>query len=217
MPGRSGYGQRWTWTTTSSSPSWTTPPRRPTRTRPRSPGSTSPPPRPPPTRARSLPSRPPPARRRAGPLYAVRSRRRPLSLSSAAALAVWLLSLLVVLAWHTDIPSWTWPCFFATAVSLLGDAPTVLKGKDQGGHRVPAQALRETARSAWTTSSTSRMQSCVRSSSTFVPLDAIPIRHCPLWVLYPVLFQTVNDVLFGVTCSALSRYYFRRTSEQGLV
>jgi hypothetical protein len=78
----------------------------------------------------ALPSLPP-ARRRAGPVYAVR--RRPLSLSSAAgaldalaALAVWLLSFLV-LVWHTVVDV---ACFFATAVSLLGDAPTVLKGKE---------------------------------------------------------------------------------------
>ncbi|KAJ1284794.1 hypothetical protein BS78_03G232500 [Paspalum vaginatum] len=71
----------------------------------------------------------PPARRRA-----VRPR-RPLSSSSSAAgralgalaaLAVWAFSLLV-LAWHTVVDVVR---FFATATSLVGDAPTVLKGAE---------------------------------------------------------------------------------------
>lgn len=78
----------------------------------------------------ALPSLPP--ARRAGPVYVVR-RPPPLSSPSAAgaldalaALAVWLLSFLV-LAWHTAVDV---VCFVATAVSLLGDAPTVLKGRE---------------------------------------------------------------------------------------
>ncbi|RCV26751.1 hypothetical protein SETIT_5G271700v2 [Setaria italica] len=71
--------------------------------------------------------------RRAGPVYAVRRRQRPPSSSAAAgaldalaALAAWVVAFLV-LAWHTVVDV---VCFFATATSLLGDAPTVLKGQE---------------------------------------------------------------------------------------
>lgn len=67
----------------------------------------------------ALPSLPP--ARRAGPVHAVR---RPAG--ALAALAAWLLSLLV-LAWRTAVDV---ACFVATAASLLGDAPTVLKGEE---------------------------------------------------------------------------------------
>jgi hypothetical protein len=82
----------------------------------------------------ALPSLPP-ARRAAGPVYAVRQRQRqrPASSSSSAAagaaldaLAAWVVALLV-LAWHTVVDV---VCFFATATSMLGDAPTVLKGQE---------------------------------------------------------------------------------------
>lgn len=70
----------------------------------------------------ALPSLPP--ARRAGPVHAVR---RPAgALGALAALAAWLLSLLV-LAWRTAVDV---ACFVATAASLLGDAPTVLKGEE---------------------------------------------------------------------------------------
>ncbi|OEL18667.1 O-acyltransferase WSD1 [Dichanthelium oligosanthes] len=72
----------------------------------------------------------PPARRAGGPLHAVR-RPRPLSsaagaLDALAAMAVWVMSFLV-LAWNTVVDVL---CFFATATSLLRDAPTVLKGQE---------------------------------------------------------------------------------------
>ncbi|CAD6230324.1 unnamed protein product [Miscanthus lutarioriparius] len=125
----------------------------------------------------ALPSLPP-VRRRVGPVYEVR--RRPLSLSSAAgaldalaALAVWLLSFLV-LAWHTVVDV---VCFFATAVSLLGDAPTVLKGKE-GTEFEPRRFVNRT-----------------------LSLDDIKY-------VKNAMSCTVNDVLLGITSSALSRYYF---------
>ncbi|CAO2165949.1 unnamed protein product [Urochloa humidicola] len=77
----------------------------------------------------------PPARRRAGPVDAVRRRRSATStaraaggalLDALAALAAWVVALLV-LAWHTAVDV---ALFFATAVSLLGDARTVLKGEE---------------------------------------------------------------------------------------
>ncbi|CAO2204378.1 unnamed protein product, partial [Urochloa humidicola] len=82
----------------------------------------------------ALPSLPP-ARRRAGPVYAVPPpRRRPttsaggalLLLDALAAVAAWVVALLV-LAWHTAVDV---ALFFATAVSLLGDARTVLKAQE---------------------------------------------------------------------------------------
>ncbi|CAO1947948.1 unnamed protein product [Urochloa humidicola] len=72
----------------------------------------------------ALPSLPP-ARRRAGPVYAVPSTGGAL-LDALAALAAWVVALLV-LAWHTAVDV---ALFFATAVSLLGDARTVLKGEE---------------------------------------------------------------------------------------
>jgi hypothetical protein len=72
----------------------------------------------------ALPSLPPARPRRAGPVHAVR---RPAgALGALAALAAWLLSFLV-LAWRTAVDV---ACFVATAASLLGDAPTVLKGEE---------------------------------------------------------------------------------------
>ncbi|CAD6237418.1 unnamed protein product [Miscanthus lutarioriparius] len=128
----------------------------------------------------ALPSLPP--GRRSGPVYAVR---RPPPLSSAAgaldalaALAVWLLSFLV-LAWHTVVDV---VCFFATAVSLLGDAPTVLKGKEDTEFE-PRRFVNRT-----------------------LSLDGIKS-------VKNAMSCTVNDVLLGITSSALSRYYFRRTGE----
>ncbi|CAO1945543.1 unnamed protein product [Urochloa humidicola] len=82
----------------------------------------------------ALPSLPP-ARRRASPVDAVRRRRSATStaraaggalLDALAALAAWVVALLV-LAWHTAVDV---ALFFATAVSLLGDARTVLKGEE---------------------------------------------------------------------------------------
>nr|CAB3473906.1 unnamed protein product [Digitaria exilis] len=83
----------------------------------------------------ALPSLPPGRRRRVGPaVYALRRRRWPLvssstgaaALDAVVALAMWAVSLLV-LAWHTVVDV---ACFVATAVGLLGDAPTVLKGEE---------------------------------------------------------------------------------------
>lgn len=73
----------------------------------------------------ALPSLPP-ARRvvRARPLQSRSSGAS--ALDALAALAAWVLSLLV-LAWHTAVDVL---CFVATATSLVGDAPTVLKGKE---------------------------------------------------------------------------------------
>ncbi|KAK3165083.1 hypothetical protein QOZ80_1AG0028700 [Eleusine coracana subsp. coracana] len=70
----------------------------------------------------TLPSLPA-AGRRAGPLYALP---RPRGRGALAALALWVLSLLV-LAWHTMVDV---ARFFATAVSLVGDERTVLKGAE---------------------------------------------------------------------------------------
>ncbi|KAL6845282.1 hypothetical protein ACP4OV_024777 [Aristida adscensionis] len=73
----------------------------------------------------ALPSLPPPGRRRAGPVYALPPRPpAPLSAGALAALAAWVISLLV-LAWHTAVDV---VCFAATAASLVGDARTMLKG-----------------------------------------------------------------------------------------
>ena len=79
----------------------------------------------------ALPTLPP--ARRAGPVHAVRRRRRPPPSSPAgafldalAALAAWVVAFLV-LAWHTVVDV---ARFVATAASLLGDAPTVLKAQE---------------------------------------------------------------------------------------
>ena len=80
----------------------------------------------------ALPALPP--ARRAGPVHAVRRRRPPPRLSSPAgafldalaALAAWVVAFLV-LAWHTVVDV---ARFVATAASLLGDAPTVLKAQE---------------------------------------------------------------------------------------
>ncbi|KAF8676305.1 hypothetical protein HU200_047182 [Digitaria exilis] len=70
----------------------------------------------------ALPSLPP--RRRRWPL--VSSSTGAAALDAVVALAMWAVSLLV-LAWHTVVDV---ACFVATAVGLLGDAPTVLKGEE---------------------------------------------------------------------------------------
>lgn len=119
----------------------------------------------------ALPSLPP--ARRAGPVHAVR---RPAG--ALAALAAWLLSFLV-LAWRTAVDV---ACFVATAASLLGDAPTVLKG-EEGTEFQPRRFVNRT-----------------------LSLDDIKL-------VKNAVGCTVNDVLLGITSSALSRYYYRRTGE----
>ncbi|PUZ55348.1 hypothetical protein GQ55_5G204700 [Panicum hallii var. hallii] len=128
-----------------------------------------------------------PLARRAGPVHAVRRRRRPRQtlsspagavLDALAALAAWVVAFLV-LAWHTAVDV---ARFVATAASLLGDAPTVLKGREGTEFR-PKRFVNRT-----------------------LSLDDIKF-------VKNAMSCTVNDVLLGITSAALSRYYFRKTGE----
>uniref|UniRef100_A0ACD5VK81 Uncharacterized protein n=1 Tax=Avena sativa TaxID=4498 RepID=A0ACD5VK81_AVESA len=76
----------------------------------------------------TLPALPTTGGRRAGPVYALSSRPRlsPSSWRALAALAAWVMSLLVLL-WHTVVDV---ACFAATATSVLGDRPTLFKGAE---------------------------------------------------------------------------------------
>uniref|UniRef100_N1QV63 Uncharacterized protein n=1 Tax=Aegilops tauschii TaxID=37682 RepID=N1QV63_AEGTA len=114
----------------------------------------------------------------------------PRSTSSAATGAVavftmWIMSLLL-LVWHTVVDI---VCFVATDASIPRDPPTLFKGADGVEFR-PKHFVNR------------------RLSLEDIKTNTHGLQFCSLRTL-----QTVNDVLLGVTSTALSRYYFQKTGE----